>query len=167
MTKGLASRRPRRAPAVALHITMKPQTIRSQIDIDATPEAVFDILTDLERYPEWNPFTPHIDSTLEPGAPVRMQVRMRDGNRLMKQVEYVTANERPVKLCWGADIPLRTLLRADRCQTLERLPDGRTRYVCRDDFSGWLTSIVLRFFGPAVQRGFNDCAVALKKRAES
>ncbi len=146
---------------------MGVRTIRSEIEIDAPPEPVFDILTDLARYPEWNPFTPQIDSTLEPGAAVRMRVRLRGDDKLMTQVEYVTANERPHKLCWGADIPLRFLIRADRCQRLERLPGGRTRYICTDDFSGWLTPVVMRFFGPAVQRGFDDCATALKKRAES
>ncbi len=145
----------------------KPQFLRAEIEIDALPEVVFDHLTDLDRYPEWNPFTPHIDSTLELGTPVRMQVRLGVGAKLSKQVEYVTANERPVRLCWGADIPVRFLIRADRCQTLEPLAGGRTRYVCTDAISGLLTPLVIRFFGPAMQCGFEDCARALKKRAES
>ena len=144
-----------------------PRVVKAEIEIDASPEDVFDILTDLARYPEWNPFTPRIDSTLEMGEPVRMQVRLGTGTRLRRQVEYVTANERPIRLCWGADIPLRFLIRADRCQTLEVLGDGRTRYVCTDAIAGWLSPLVIRFFGPAMQRGFEDCARALKKRAEN
>lgn len=143
-----------------------PQIVRAEIEIDASPELIFDLLTDLDKYPEWNPFTPHIDSTLEIGAPVRMRVRLGSGPRLRRQVEYVTANQRPIRLCWGADIPFRFLIRADRCQTLEALEDGRTRYICTDAISGWLTPLVMRFFGPAMQRGFEDCALALKKRAE-
>ncbi len=166
MTKRQHQRGRTRRFAVASGVVSRPQTIRSEIEIDASPEAVFDILTDLERYGEWNPFTPRIDSSLEIGAPVRMRVRLRDDERLMTQVETVTANERPHKLCWGADIPLRFLIRADRCQTLERLDCDRTRYVCTDAFSGLLTPVVMRLFGPAVQRGFDDCALALKKRAE-
>lgn len=145
----------------------KPQVVKAEIEIDASPEVVFDLLTDLAKYPEWNPFTPHIDSTLELGTAVRMQVRLGTGPKLNRQVEYVTANERPVRLCWGANIPLRFLIRADRCQTLEPLEDGRTRYICTDAISGLLAPLVIRFFGPAMQRGFEDCALALKKRAES
>ena len=78
----------------------------------------------------------------------------------------MTTNQRPIKLCWGANIPLRFLIRADRCQTLVPLAGGRTRYVCSDEISGLLTPPVIRFFGPAMQRGFEDCAQALKKRAE-
>jgi hypothetical protein len=145
----------------------KSQIVRAEIEIDAPPDVVFDHLTDLEKYPEWNPFTPHIDSTLEVGAPVRMRVRLGKGARLSRQVEYVTANQRPTRLCWGADIPFRFLVRADRAQTLELLEGGRTRYVCTDEISGLLTPLVIRFFGPAMQRGFEDCASALKVRAES
>lgn len=144
-----------------------PRVVKAEIEIDAPPERVFDILTDLDRYEEWNPFTPSIKSTLEIGAAVRMRVRLLEGKRLFRQVEYVTANERPRKLCWGANIPLRPLIRADRCQTLEALELDRTRYICTDEISGWLTPIVMRYFGAAMQRGFEDCAFALKQRAES
>lgn len=156
-----------RSAVVAFRFMPAAQVIKAEIEIDASPETIFDILTDLAKYPEWNPFTPQIESTLALGAPVDMRVRLRGADRLSRQVEYVTANERPVKLCWGGNIPWRFLIRADRCQTLVPLEANRTRYVCTDEISGWLTPLVIRFFGPAMQRGFEDCARALKKRAES
>ena len=143
-----------------------PKIVKAEIDIDAPRERVFDILTDLDRYPEWNPFTPEIVSTLALGDPVRMRVRLHEGKGLFRQTEYVTANNRPHQLCWGADIPLRKLVRADRCQILEALGPDRTRYICTDEISGWLAPIVIRYFGAAMQRGFEDCASALKQRAE-
>ena len=30
--------------------------LHTEIDIDATPEVVWQVLTELDRYPEWNPF---------------------------------------------------------------------------------------------------------------
>ena len=140
--------------------------VRAEIEIDASREQVFDILADLEAYPEWNPFTPRVESTLEPGAPVHLFVRLRTA-KLRHQVEYVTANERPSQLCWGADIGARFLVRADRCQRLTALGERRTRYVCTDEIQGWLAPLVMGLFGEAMQRGFEDCAQALKKRAES
>ena len=141
--------------------------VRSEIEIAAPPERVFDILADLATYGEWNPFTPRVESTLQLGDPVHLYVRLRGEKRLSHQVEYVTANERPHRLCWGANIGARFLMRTDRCQTLTAVGSDRTRYVCSDRIRGWLTPTVLRFFGPAMQRGFDDCARALKQRAEA
>ncbi|MFT5443578.1 MAG: hypothetical protein ACI8W3_002628 [Myxococcota bacterium] len=145
----------------------KKQCVSAEIEIDSTPERVFEILTDLSSYPAWNPFTPKIESSLKVGAPVRMRVRLFPSLGLQSQVEYVTENTPAERLCWGADIPWRFLLRADRCQTLVALPGGRTRYVCTDHISGWLTPFVMRFFGEAMRKGFEDCALALKQRAEA
>lgn len=141
-------------------------SVRSEVEIDAAPERVFDILVDLAAYPEWNPFTPRVESSLELGAPVHLHVRLR-GKKLSHRVEYVSALERPSRLCWGASIGARFLLRAERCQTLEPLADGRTRYVNEDVLSGPLAPLAMWSFGGAMQRGFDDVALALKKRAES
>ena len=141
-------------------------SIRAEIEIDAPAEEIFEILTDLDAYPEWNPFTPRVESTLRPGDPVHLHVRLR-GERLSHRIEYVSANERPAKLCWGAAIGARFLVTAERCQTLTPLDAGRTRYATIDEIRGWLTPLVLLLFGRAMQRGFEAVATALKQRAES
>ena len=141
-------------------------SVRAEIEIEAPVERVFEILADLPRYPEWNPFTPAIESTLQPGDPIRLTVRLRSDSKFMQQTEYVTANERPHKLCWGGNIGPGFLCRAERCQILTPLADNRTLYVCENEIRGWLRALVLRYFGPAMQRGFEDCARALKERAE-
>lgn len=141
--------------------------VRAEIEIAAPAERIFDVLTDLESYGEWNPFTPRVESTLRLGDPVHLHVHLRSEKKLSHRVEYVTAHERPRRLCWGADIGARFLLRAERCQTLTPLDAHRTRYLCTDRITGWLTPVALRFFGSVMQRGFEDCARALKKRAEA
>ena len=141
-------------------------TVRAEIEIDAPAERIFDILTDLPAYPEWNPFTPRVESTLRPGDPVHLYVRLR-GERLSHRVEVVTRNERPSRLCWGTTIGAGFLLRAERCQTLTSLDERRTRFVNEDVFHGWLAPLVMGTFGRAMQRGFESVASALKKRAES
>lgn len=141
-------------------------TVRAEIEIDAPAERIFDILTDLKSYPEWNPFTPRVESTLRVGDPVHLHVRLR-GERLAHRVEYVSRNERPSHLCWGATIGAGFLLSAERCQSLIRIDERRTRFVNEDVLRGWLAPLVMATFGGPMQRGFEAVAVALKQRAES
>jgi hypothetical protein len=140
--------------------------VRAEIEIDAPIERVWDILHDLPSYEEWNPFTPKVESTLQVGDPIHLHVRLRSP-RLTHRVEFVTALEPLRKMCWNMKMGARFLLYAERCQTLTEIAPGRIHYITEDRFSGWLTGLVMRLFGDAMQRGFTDCAVALKKRAES
>jgi hypothetical protein len=140
-------------------------SVRAEIEIDAPAPRVWRILTDLAAYSEWNPFTPRVESTLRVGDPVHLYVRLR-GARLAHRIEIVSAAEEPRRLCWGMVLGASRLLAAERCQVLTPLGPGRTRYVTEDTIRGLLTPLVMRLFGPPMQRGFDDVARALKQRAE-
>ena len=140
--------------------------VRAEIEIDAPAERIFDILVDLGAYPEWNPFTPRVESTLRVGDPVHLFVRLR-GARLAHRIEYVSRNERPSQLCWGTTIGAGFLLCAERCQTLERIDAARTRFVNQDVLRGWLAPLVMLAFGGPMQRGFDAVVRAVKQRAEA
>jgi hypothetical protein len=51
---------------------------RSEARIAASSEVVWSIIMDLDRYPEWNPYTVGMKSTLKVGDPMVMQVKMSD-----------------------------------------------------------------------------------------
>jgi hypothetical protein len=140
--------------------------VRAEVEIEAPVERVWQTLTDLAHYSDWNPFTPRVESSLEPGTAVHLHVRLRR-ERLAHRVEFVTAIEPPTRLCWGAQIGARSLLTAERCQVLTRLAGGRTRYVTEDVIRGLLTPVVMAFWGGPMRRGFGEVALALKARVEA
>jgi hypothetical protein len=142
-----------------------PRSVRSEIEIDAPVGRVWSVLTDLERYAEWNPFTARAESTLRVGDPIDLYPRLV-GRRAYRWTERVTRNA-PYELCWEVTLGARVLLYAERCQTLTARGGDRTHYATEDRFEGLLTPLVLGLFGRAMQRGFDDCAAGLKKRAES
>jgi hypothetical protein len=142
-----------------------PKCVRAEVEIDAPIERVWEILNDVDRYGEWNPFTPRVESTLQIGAPIRLHVRLV-GRRLMRRVEFVTRNA-PYTLGWEMKMGARFLLYAERVQVLTAIDEDRTRYRTADCFTGWLRPLVLGLFGKAMERGFVDCALGLKKAAEN
>jgi hypothetical protein len=136
------------------------------VEIAAPAERIFAILGDLPAYPEWNPLTPRVESTLRPGDPIHLHVRL-GGRGLSHRVEVVSANEPPKRLCWRMQLGAPWLLAAERCQELTPLGGGRTRYRNEEVFRGCLTPLVSWLFGSRLRRGFEDVALALKKRAEA
>lgn len=96
---------------------MASYTVRSDpVTIEAPVETVWRVLTDFDRYGEWNPFTPHVKAELTMGARVDMRVTM--GAFLLKQTEIICAIEPPTRLAWrttiGALAPARRARAAPR-----------------------------------------------------
>jgi hypothetical protein len=83
----------------------------------------------------------------------------------MNRVETVTRNQ-PYTLGWDMKMGSRALLYAERVQVLTSISESRTHYMTEDCFTGWLRPIVLGLFGRAMQRGFRDCGLGLKKAVE-
>ncbi|MEY2431028.1 MAG: hypothetical protein QOC92_753 [Acidimicrobiaceae bacterium] len=144
----------------------KRRVISSEIEIDAPKDLVWAILRDFDSYPEWNPFTVEVSTTLELGSPVDMRVKLRPPN-VMSQLEYVTAVVEGERVCWGGNVGPRWFINADRCQVVTDLGDGRTRYSTTDAFRGAGVGLMFLVVGRHVQRGFDDVARALKARAEA
>jgi len=138
----------------------------AEVEIDAPIDEVWAALTDLDAYPEWNPFTPSMRSSLTVGDPVDMRVRMAKLGVTLRQRETVRAVEAPTKLVWGEDM-MGGLVRAERVQTLTELDDGRTRYRTEDVIEGPLGPLVFLLFGPSIQAGFDGVAEALAARVSA
>ena len=134
------------------------------VEIEAPIQRVWDILVDVERYGEWNPFTPRVKTDFEIGSPVDLYVTL--GPVKLKQLERIEAVSRPHLLAWSKKTGVRVLLSALREQRLERLDEKRCSYLTTDAFTGLLAPLVMLLFGRLVRRGLNDVAWALKRHAE-
>lgn len=136
------------------------------VEIDAPADVVWEILADIERYPEWNPFTPQIDSTLEIGEPVTLHIKRGDDTSPMTFVLEVL--DPPREIAWRLPKKLLSpLFSAYRTQRVEALGDARCSYTTSDTFSGLIAGPLYRNQSGWVHRNFEKLAAALKERAEA
>jgi hypothetical protein len=143
--------------------------VSERVEIDAPASVVWEILTDLPRYKEWNPFCVEAESTLEMGAPVTMKLRsyIDPGEVYFPNCEYVCAFEPERLLSWQLPHVDEWPYPARRDQIIETLGPNRCAYHSTDAFLGPNGIHVMRFAGSWVKRAFDDTAYALKARAEA
>lgn len=143
-------------------------TVRSvDVEIDAPPGVVWEVLTDLENYSQWNPFCIDARSTLEMGAPVEMTLADFTGTAgTFENTEYVCAFVPERLLSWELRATADDPKAARRDQVIEPLPDGRSRYYSTDAFLGEEAHQIMAESGAWVRHAFNETARALKTRSE-
>lgn len=135
------------------------------VRINAPVDLVWSVLTGVDGYAEWNPFTPRVQTDFKTGSPVHLQVRM--GPAKMKITEYVCAFDKPRLIAWNKMFGARWLLFAQREQHLQRVSDTSCSYHNTDRLSGVLAPLVFLCFGGYMRRGFDDVGKGLKYYAET
>lgn len=139
------------------------------VTINAPASIVWDILIDMDKYPEWNPFCVECNSTLEMGAPVEMKLKsyVDGGVEFFDNTEFVCAYEPEKLVSWELPHYDAWPYPARRDQIIEKIDDETCSYVSVDAFLGPNGIHVMRFAGPWVKKAFDDTAIALKARAEA
>jgi hypothetical protein len=137
--------------------------IRTEIDINARPQRVWQVLTDFASYPDWNPFIRKIEGKAAEGEKLSINITTPSGanrNYSPKVTKVVAERE----LRWLGKMP--GLLSGEHIFLIEPAGDNSVHLVHREVFDGLLTS----FFGSSldddVKKGFDEMNLALKKRAE-
>jgi len=136
------------------------------VEIGTPSQWVWDILTDFECYPEWNPFTTTAKGRLALGNSLDLYVVMPSrGDRT--QTEIISTIAPPNQLAWGMTLGFKKLLSARREQILTTIDSQRCSYTTNDAFNGLLAALVYRLFYDDIKSGFNNVAYALRDRAET
>ena len=136
-----------------------------RVQIDAPIDLVWSVLTEVEKYGEWNPFTPRVQTDFKIGSPAHLRVRM--GPTKMKITETVCAFEKPRLIAWTKTFGARWFLVAVRQQILEPVDEASCTYHNTDRLTGLMAPVVLLLNGSYMRRGFNDVGEGLKRYAEA
>ena len=142
-------------------------TVSETVDIAAPARVVWQVLTDMPRYNEWNPFCVKAESTLEMGAAVNMKLmNYAVPGSIVPNCEFICALEPERLISWALPHSDAWPYPARRDQVIEPTGADSCRYFSTDAFLGANGIHVFRFAGPWVKRAFDDSGRALKARAE-
>ena len=139
--------------------------LHTETVIQASPQRVWEVLTDFPAYPNWNPFIPRINGAAETGS--RLDVQLQPpGGRGMRMRPTVLAAKRPQELRWLGHLGVPGLFDGEHRFRIEPVGADRVRFVQAERFSGLLVPLVLRFVERGTRQGFEAMNQALKVRAE-
>ena len=133
------------------------------IEIDAPLPVVWSVITDMGRYPEWNPFQIECQTSFRAGEPIDMQVQL--GKRVQRQREYVIEYVPDKRFSYRMKPAPLGALHSFRSHEVEALGPGRTRYRSFFKLDGWAKGVVLGLMQEALESGFAGMTAGIQRRA--
>jgi hypothetical protein len=137
------------------------KTVSATTQIDAPPMAVWAVLTDLSRYPEWNPLFREATGEAAVGSRITLRVVQPANGRLMTVKVKIVAADPGAELRWVSSLP--GLMSGEHSFVLTPLNDG-TRLAQTEIYGGLLAATVSVPRTETIFQAMND---ALKQRVEN
>jgi hypothetical protein len=129
--------------------------------INASPEAIWNIITDAPGLSTWDSGVQRVEGSIAPGETIRLHVHANPGRAFPIRV---TTFEPPRRMTWTGGMPL-GLFKGVRTYTLT--PEGpATRFRMREEYTGLMLPLIWRSM-PDLQPSFDQYAAGLKARAEA
>lgn len=137
----------------------------TEIEIDASPEQVWRLLTDFSRLPAWNPFMQYASGLVKQGEKIEVRLQPPDGSGMTIKPRLIKV-EPQRELRWIGHLLMPGLFDGEHIFSLEPVGDNRVKLVHREEFRGVLVGLILRLIGENTRRGFEAMNQALKAQAE-
>lgn len=139
--------------------------LRTEIEIQASDERVWQLLTDFASFPQWNPFVRRVKGEAKAGA--RLEVHIQpSGTSGMTFKPTVLKAEPNRELRWLGHLLVPGLFDGEHIFTIETLGVNRVRFTQREVFTGLLVPLFARGLDTDTRRGFEEMNHALKVQAE-
>lgn len=139
--------------------------LRTEIEIAASAAAVWELLADFPRHPEWNPFIQSISGELAVGSSLKVAI-CPPGGKPMRFTPRVLVAEPGRELRWLGRVLLPGLFDGEHYFRLESTGERSVRLVHGERFSGLLLPLLKRSLETGTRAGFAAMNRALKARAE-
>jgi hypothetical protein len=140
-------------------------SLTTSILIKAAPEKVWEVLTDFESYPSWNPFIRSLTGDVATGKKIRVTLHPPGGSAMTFKPK-VLAFDPSHEFCWLGHLWIKGLFDGEHRFVLQDNGDGTTLFLHSEHFGGILLPLFQKMLETKTKAGFEQMNEALKKRVE-
>lgn len=141
------------------------KVLRTEINIHASREKVWQILQDLDRWPDWNPFIHLALGKARVGEKVDISV-VSPGTKDLVLHCVVTKVEPNHELRWKYHVISPLFFQGEHSFIIEADGESQVRFVDREVFNGLLVPLQTKDIDTNSRRGFESMDLALKEISE-
>lgn len=147
------------------HNKKSMKELRAEIEIQASAERVWALLTDFAGFPAWNPFIRRVKG--DPRVGEQIEVMLQPSGMAGMVFRPTILSIKPDReLRWLGHLLVPGLFDGEHIFTIEPLGANRVRFIQYERFTGMLVPIFSKRLDTDTQRGFEEMNQALKKLAE-
>jgi len=140
------------------------EEIHTTTVIDTPAFAVWNIIADFPKYPDWNPFIIRLSGELKINSKLEMEMKL--ANEKVVHGEFVVVDaETEREIAWGGKNG-GNLLGVEHRLTIQPLAYNRVTFLQTLRFGGDIVSLVARNLHPLLATQLEGMNLALKQRAE-
>ncbi len=139
--------------------------LRTEIDIKASPEKAWEVLTDFNTFPQWNPFIRQINGDPKVGTKLEIHLHTSSGKSRTYQ-PTVTKVEPPRELRWSGKFFIPGMFDGERIFTIEPLETNYVRFVHMEIFTGLGVALVGDRLDKDLYQSFVNMNEAFKEKVE-
>lgn len=141
------------------------KNLQTEIIINATPQQLWAVLTDFEKFNEWNPFILSIQG--QPIVGTQLRVELKNGNSTSVFKPKVLVAETNKAFEWLGSLPIPGIFNGNHYFRIEDLGNGQVKFIHGENFSGLLAGVIMKSIGTQTQNCFIAMNKALKNRVEN
>lgn len=139
--------------------------IRTEIEIKASPQRAWQVLTDFDNFPQWNPFIRQIKGEAKVGIKLQIHLQTSRGkSRIYRPT--VTKVEPNHELRWLGKSFIPGMFNGERIFTIQPLEVNYIRFVHREIFTGLGASLAGNRLDEDLYQSFDKMNNAFKKKVE-
>jgi hypothetical protein len=128
--------------------------ITTVIEIKASADKVWEVLTNFENYPNWNPFIKSIKGKVEKGKIIEVQIQP-EGMKLQTFTPEILVLKPEKEFRWLGKLGIKGIFDGEHYFILEPIDKETTKLIHGEQFTGILSTLIFKMIGKKTENGFN------------